>query len=236
VIMANLFTVDLDPARYSLKTLSDLEAGSKSLSTDEKATLQVIDATFDGEAPQQRVVLNSGDDIEGALRNLQPHDSGVARILDVTVHSDFVVTGLRDPKGPKQTQHARDSLIRFLQDTYAQIFEERRLYRWLSDPLLVNDIGSISSQWSQHLSGDNSNLYRVVNRSSLQQHPFDYDVRPRDSYLTCAQDGNDRLIGESSYRRFSQTLTILQSSLSTTFGPHKRSARRRRRNRSKRRE
>jgi hypothetical protein len=46
------------------------------------------------------------------------------------------------------------------------------------------------------LGGGNANFYRLVNRTSLQQDPLDYDLHPRDSYLTCAQDANDRLIGE----------------------------------------
>ncbi|KAJ2989778.1 hypothetical protein NUW58_g3296 [Xylaria curta] len=66
--------------------------------------------------------------------------------------------------------------------------------RWLNDPLLVNDIGSISSQWSQQFGGGDTHFYRLVNRTSLQQDPLDFDLHPRDSYLTCAQDTNDRLI------------------------------------------
>jgi hypothetical protein len=46
------------------------------------------------------------------------------------------------------------------------------------------------------LGDGNTNFYRLVNRTSLQQDPLDYDLRPRDSYLTCAQDDNDRLIGK----------------------------------------
>ncbi|KAI9666705.1 MAG: hypothetical protein M1821_004641 [Bathelium mastoideum] len=173
----------------------DLETASKSLlQGEEKAVLQVIDAPFDGTAPQVRAVFNLSDDIARGMESLPLHSSGTARILDVTVHSDFVITGLRDTKGPETTRPARDVLMKFLQDTYTQPFEERRIFRWLNDPLLVNDIGSISSQWSQRLGGGNTHFYRVVNRSSLQQHPLDFYVRPRDSYLTCAQDANDRLI------------------------------------------
>lgn len=174
---------------------NDLESASKCLSLEEKAVLQVIDAPYDGTTPQLRAVFSLSDDIAEGLKNLPPHDIGTARILDVTTHSDFIITGLRDTKGPETTRPARDVLIKFLQDTYSQPFEERRIFRWLSDPLLVNDIGSISSQWSQRLGGGKANFYRLVNRTSLQQDPLDYDLHPRDSYLTCAQDANGRLIG-----------------------------------------
>jgi hypothetical protein len=143
--------------------------------------------------------------------NLPSHHAGVTRILHVTVHSDFIITGLKDTKGPETTRSARDSLIKFLQDTYTQPFEERRIFRWLSDPLLVKYIGSVSSQWSQRLGS--GSRYRLVNRTSLQQHPLDYDVHPRDSYLTCAQDGDDRLTGKCSLRKMSlMLLTSLQLS------------------------
>jgi len=174
----------------------DLEVASKFLSPGEKAVLQVIDAPYDGTAPQVLAVFSLNDDIAEGMKSLPPHSSGTARILDVTTHSDFVITGLRETKGPERTRPARDVLIKFLQDTYTQPFEERRIFRWLNDPLLVNDIGSIASQWSQRLGGGNANFYRLVNRTSLQQDPLDYDLHPRDSYLTCAQDANDRLIGE----------------------------------------
>jgi hypothetical protein len=174
----------------------DLEVASKSLSQGEKAFLQVIDAPYDGTKPQLLEKFSSKDDIAKGLKRLPPHSSGTARILDVTVHSDFIITGLRDTKGPEETRPARDLLIKFLQDTYTQPLEERRIFRWLNDPLLVNDIGSISSQWSQCLGGSNTNFYRLVNRTSLQQDPLDYDLHPRNSYLTCAKDANDRLLGE----------------------------------------
>ena len=186
----------------------DLEVASKSLSQGkkaegEKAVLQVIDAPYDGSTPQVLKVFSLsddiaslGDDIAEGMKSLPPHGSGTARILDVTTHSDFVITGLRDTKGPERTRPARDVLIKFLQDTYTQPFEERRIFRWLNDPLLVNDIGSISSQWSQRLGGGNTNFYRLVNRTSLEQDPSDYDLHPRDSYMTCAQDADGRLIGE----------------------------------------
>jgi hypothetical protein len=173
----------------------DLEVGSKSLLQSSKAILQVIDAPFDGTTPRALARFCFGDDIAEGLKSLSPHSSGTARILEVTVHSDFLITGLRDTKGPETTRPARDALIKYLQDTYTRPFEERQVFRWLNDPLLVNDIGSISSQWSQHLGGRNKHLYRLVNRTSLQQHPLDLDLRPRDSYLTCVQDANDRLIG-----------------------------------------
>jgi hypothetical protein len=174
----------------------DVEVASKSLSQDEKAVLHVIDAPFDGAAPQVHAVFNLGDDIAEGMKNLPSHRSGTARILDVTIHSDFVITGLRDTKGPATTRPARDELIKFLQDAYMQPFEERRIFRWLNDPLLVNDIGSVASQWSQRLGGGKPDFYRLVNRTSLQQDPLDYDLHPRDSYLTCAQDGDNRLIGK----------------------------------------
>jgi hypothetical protein len=177
----------------------DLEVGqvaSKFPWEGEKAVLQVIDAPYDGTAPQVLAVFSLSDDIAEGMKSLPPHNSGTARILDVTTHSDFIITGLRDTKGPETTRPARDVLIKFLQDTYTQPFEERRIFRWLNDPLLVNDIGSISSQWSQRLGGGNTNFYRLVNRTSLQQDPLDHDLHPRDSYLTCAQDANGRLIGE----------------------------------------
>lgn len=174
----------------------DLEAG-KSLSqgANEKAVLQVIDAQYDGKTPTAYPAFSLSDNIAEKIQTLPSHSSGTARILDITVHSDFIITGLRDTKGPKKTESARDDLIKFLKDTYTESFKERQVFRWLNDPLLVNDFGSISSQWSQRLGGGNTRLYRLVNRMSLQQHPLDYDVRPRDSYLTCAQDANDRLIG-----------------------------------------
>lgn len=131
------------------------------------------------------------------MRNLPTHETGTARILDVTIHSDFVITGLRETKGPESTRPARDYLIKFLQDTYTQQFEERRIFRWLNDPIPVNDIGSISSQWSQHFGGSDKQPYRLVNRTSLQQDPLDDDLHPRDSYLTCVQDADHRLIGVS---------------------------------------
>ena len=174
----------------------DLELASKSVLQSEKAVVQVIDAPYDGTTPQIRAVFSFNDDVAEGMKSLPVHRTGTARILDVTVHSDFVITGLRDTKGPEATRSARDVLIKYLEDSYTQPFEERRIFRWLSDPLLVNDIGSITSQWSQRLGGGSTNLYRLVNRTSLQQHPLDWDVHPRDSYLTCAQDANERLIGE----------------------------------------
>ncbi|KAJ7016386.1 hypothetical protein C8F04DRAFT_537831 [Mycena alexandri] len=138
------------------------------------------------------------------MRSLPMHDENTARILDVTIHSDFAITGLRDTKGPESTRPARDVLIKFLQDTYTHTtnephdkqkpFDERRIFRWLNDPLPVNDIGSISSQWSQQFGGGDKYFYRLVNRMSLQQDPLDYDLHPRESYLTCAQDANRRLV------------------------------------------
>ncbi|KAE8449659.1 hypothetical protein EG329_007989 [Mollisiaceae sp. DMI_Dod_QoI] len=172
----------------------DLEVASKSLSQGEKAVLQVIDAPYDGTTPQVLAVFSLSDDIAEGMKSLPPHRAGTARILDVTTHSDFIITGLRNTQGPETTRPARDVLINFLQDTYTQPFDKRRIFRWLNDPLLVNDIGSISSQWSQRLGGGNANFYRLVNRTSLQQDPLDYDLHPRNSYLTCAQDANGRLI------------------------------------------
>lgn len=175
---------------------NDLEVASKSLLQGEKAILQVIDAPYDGTTPQLRAVFSLSDDIAEGLKSLESHRSGTARILDVTTCSDFNITGLSDTKSPETTRPAGDVLIKFLQDTYTQPFEERRVFGWLHDPLLENDIGSISSQWSQRLGGGKANFDRLVNRTSLQQDPWDYDLHPRDSYLTCAQDANGRLIGE----------------------------------------
>ena len=198
--MSNSSSIYLGERRHVVQDIirhpNDIEVASKSLSQGGKAVLHVIDAPFDGSTPQVRAIFSLGDDIAEGMKNLPTHNSGTARILDVTVHSDFVITGLRDAKGPQTTRSARDELIRFLEDTYTQPFEERRIFRWLNDPLLVNDIGSISSQWSQRLGSGKTHFYRLVNRTSLQQDPLDYDLHPRDSYLTCAQDANNRLIGE----------------------------------------
>jgi len=175
----------------------DLEVASKSISqqNDERVVLQVIDAQYDGARPQALKTFRSGENIDEGMKALPPHNSGTARILDITVHSDFVITGLRDTKGPEATRPVRDFLINFLKQRHPRPFEERRIFRWLNDPLLVNDIGSISSQWSQSLGGDSTNFYRLVNRTSLQQDPLDFDLHPRDSYLTCLQGDDDRLIG-----------------------------------------
>lgn len=174
----------------------DLEVAIRSFPQSEEAVLQVIDAPYDGTKPQVRAELSLRDNIEEKMKSLPRHIEGTARILDITTHSDFIITGLRDTKGPEKTRQARDGLIKFLQDTYTQTFEERRIFRWLSDPLHVNDIGSISSQWEQRLGDGKANFYRLVNRTSLQQDPLDYDLHPRDSYLTCAQDARGRLLGK----------------------------------------
>ncbi|TRX87990.1 hypothetical protein FHL15_011131 [Xylaria flabelliformis] len=156
--------------------------------------LQVIDAPFDGTTkPVVRGKFDVSQDIYEQMKSIPSHDSG-ARILDVTIHSDFLITGLRETKGPQITQTAREGLIKFLRETYTTRFDSRRVFRWLNDPLLVNDIGSISSQWSQLLDNGSTHFYRLVNRTSLQQDPLDFGLHPRDSYLTCAQDANDRLI------------------------------------------
>ncbi|KAF7344700.1 hypothetical protein MVEN_01630400 [Mycena venus] len=191
----------------SSATPDDVEGAPRSLPQGEKAVLQVIDAPLDGSKPLPQAMFKLNHDIaqlnteiaEG-MRSLPIHDDKTARILDVTIHSDFAITGLRDTKGPESTRPARDVLIKFLQDAYTQPYDkqkpldERRIFRWLNDPLPVNDIGSISSQWSQKIGGGDKHFYRLVNRMSLQQDPLDYDLHPRDSYLTCAQDGNRRLI------------------------------------------
>ncbi|KAI1734956.1 hypothetical protein F4680DRAFT_436485 [Xylaria scruposa] len=156
--------------------------------------IQVIDAPFDGTKPVVRGKFDWSQDIYAGMKSIPSHDSGVARILDVTIHSDFLITGLRETKGPQITQTARASLIEFLRETYTTRFDSRRVFRWLNDPLLVNDIGSISSQWSQLLNDGNTHFYRLVNRTSLQEDPLDFSLHPRDSYLTCAQDTSDRLI------------------------------------------
>ncbi|KAL1852535.1 hypothetical protein Daus18300_012133 [Diaporthe australafricana] len=137
-----------------------------------KAVLQVIDAPFDGSRPQvlQVFKFNPNNDIDQSnseiaegMRNLPIHNTETARILDVTIHSDFVITGLRETKGPESTRLARGDLINFLRETYTQQFEERRIFRWLNDPIPVNDIGSISSQWSQHFGRGGKQPYRLVN-------------------------------------------------------------------------
>jgi hypothetical protein len=175
--------------------MDDLEPAKKSLS-QEAVFLQVIDAPFDGTKPQVRGKFNSSQGIYEQMKSIPPHSSGTARILDVTIHSDFVITGLRETKGPQSTRTAREGLIQFLRETYTPRFDSRRTFRWLNDPLLVNDIGSISSQWYQRLDSGSTHFYRLVNRTSLQQDPLDFDLHPRDSYLTCTQDANNRLIGE----------------------------------------
>ena len=178
---SSTYRIQRKPVPFEITGNSDdLEVASKSLSQGEKAVLQVIDAPYDGTTPQVRAVFSFSDNIAEGMKTLPPHSSGTARILDVTTHSDFIITGLRDTKGPETTRPARDVLIKFLQDTYTQPFEERRIFRWLNDPLLVNDIGSISSQWSQRLGGRSANFYRLVNRTSLQQDPLDLDLHPRD--------------------------------------------------------
>ncbi|KAJ7200796.1 hypothetical protein GGX14DRAFT_167530 [Mycena pura] len=195
------------PSTLSSATPSDVEGALGSLPQGEKAVLQVIDAPLDGSKPVVQAMFKLNRDIEQlkaeiaeGMKSLPPHDDKTARILDVTLHSDFAITGIRDTKGPESTRPARDVLIKFLQDTYTQPydkqkpFDERRIFRWRNDPLPVNDIGSISSQWSQQFGGGDKHFYRLVNRISLQQDPLDYDLHPRDSYLTCAQDANRRLI------------------------------------------
>lgn len=179
-------------------TMEDMEPASKTLSSGDKEAvfLQVIDAPFNGMAPQLRGVFSSNDDIAERMQSIPEHMPGTARILDVTIHSDFIITGLRDTKGPETTRRARHSMIQFLKYTYTPRFDPRRIFRWLNDPLLVNDIGSISSQWSQRLGDGETHFYRLVNRTSLQQDPLDYDLHPRDSYLTCAQDEYNRLVGK----------------------------------------
>lgn len=167
---------------------TDLEAACRPA----KAVLKVIDAPYNGTDPISRKEFSYRDKIAEDMKNLPSHAPKTARILDVTVHSDFKKTGLRETKGPKTTEAARRALIDHLEETYAtsidsKDFVERRIFRWLGDPLLVNDIGSITSQWSQTFTGGSTSLYRLVNRASLQQHPLDRDVRPRDSYFTCAQ-------------------------------------------------
>lgn len=175
---------------------TDLEAASGTA----KAVLKIIDASYDGAEPIFRREFSYRDKIAEDMKNLPLHAPKTARILDVTVHSDFKKTGLRETRGPKTTEAARRALIDHLEETYAtsidsKDFVERRIFRWLSDPLLVNDIGSINSQWSQTFTGGSKSLYRLVNRVSLQQYPLDRDVRPRDSYFTCVQCDEDRLIG-----------------------------------------
>jgi hypothetical protein len=172
----------------------DLEWGKSLLSDDDNVVLTVIDAPFDGSKPQDPMTFRFNDDVEGRLNNLPPQPLETARIFEVTVHNDFVITGIRNSKGPEKTRPARHALMSYLQTMYMQPLEERRIFRSLNDPLLVNNIGSISSQWSQAVGG-HQQLHRVVNRMSLQQHPLDFDVQPRDSYMTCAKDRDRKLIG-----------------------------------------
>jgi hypothetical protein len=172
---------------------SDLESGKGLLSGQDHVVLTVIDAPFDGSIPQELATLKFDDDVEGRLNSLPRQADRTARIFEVTVHADFVITGIRNSKGPEKTRRARHALMDYLQNMYMRPLEERRIFRWLNDPLLVNDIGSISSQWSQVVNS-HERLHRVVNRMSLQQHPLDFDVQPRDSYMTCAKDGDKRLI------------------------------------------
>ncbi|RFN53935.1 hypothetical protein FIE12Z_1682 [Fusarium flagelliforme] len=171
----------------------DLESGKSLLSDDDNVVLTMVDAPFDGSKPEDSVTFRFNDDVEGRLNNLPPQPLETARIFEVTVHNGFVITGIRNSKGPEKTRPARHALMSYLQNMYMRPLEERRIFRWLNDPLLVNDIGSISSQWSQAVGG-HEQLHRVVNRMSLQQHPLDFDVQPRDSYMTCAKDGDSKLI------------------------------------------
>lgn len=184
----------------------DLESGKSLLSDDDNVVLTVTDAPFDGSKPQDPMTFRFNDDVEGRLNNLPPQPLEMARIFEVTVHNDFVITGIRNSKGPEKTSRARHALIGYLQSMYMRHLEERRIFRWLNDPLLVNDIGSISSQWSQAVGG-HQQLYRVVNRMSLQQHPLDFDVQPRDSYMTCAKDGERKLIGTCNSAEATMILT-----------------------------
>jgi hypothetical protein len=166
----------------------DVRVASNSLSQGEKAVLHVIDASYEGTTPQLRRVFSLSYDIAEGMKSFLPHNSGTARIFDVTTHSDFIITGLRDTKGSETSRPAIDVLIKLLQDTYTQSFEERRIFRWLHNPLLVNDIGSIIAQWSQRLGSGRANFYRLVNRTSLQQDFLDYDLHSGDSYLNlCAR-------------------------------------------------
>ncbi|OCK74492.1 hypothetical protein K432DRAFT_398051 [Lepidopterella palustris CBS 459.81] len=162
----------------------DLEA-SKTISRGGKAVLQVIDAPYDRATPQVLRVFTLDDNIAEGMRNLPDHRRGTARILEVTVHSDLIITGLRDAKGPETTRPVRDDLINFLQNTYTQPFEERRIFRWLNDPVHVNDIGSISSQWSQELGGDNTHFYRLVNLIIVN------DVSSKQTFRTSKSRGGD---------------------------------------------
>jgi hypothetical protein len=176
--------------------LDDVERARESHLVGPKEFLRVIDVPFDRPRQRSQWVLDAGGDVAERMGQLPPHNERTARILDVTIHSDFRIEGLRDEEGPKTTQLARDGLIRFLQNAYeSQNFNKRRIFRWLNDPILVNDIGSISSQWSQALGGDDHHFYRLINRSSLQQDPLDLDLRPRDSNMTCAQGPEGRLLG-----------------------------------------
>lgn len=173
----------------------DLEVASQSRAQDNnKAVIRVVDAPLDGRKPELRAVFSLTDDILEGLKGLPTHNTDTARILDVTSNSDFgipsdsVVLRLRQTKGidTRDVGSVNDAVNTFLQQEYT-----RKKFVW---PQGGNNIMGITSQWSQRLDGDTTNLYCLVNRTSLQQHPMDYDVHPKDSYLACAQDAEGRLI------------------------------------------
>jgi len=176
--------------------LENLSTANGSVSQDEIVFVKVIDAKYNGTPPEVRGTFSSSDKIHERMESIPPHEPKTARILDVTIHSNLKITGLRQPQGPEETREAREGLMGYLHKNYTRRFDSRRTFRWLNDPLLVNDIGSISAQWSQDLAGNDGHFYRLVSRTSLQQDPLDFDLRPRDSYLTCAQDADERLIGK----------------------------------------
>lgn len=143
--------------RPTLTQQTDVEAASG----QPKAILKVIDAPYDGSEPIFQKEFRFRDRIATDMKKLPPHAPSTARILDITVHSDFKKTGMRELRGPKTTEAARRALIDHLEETYATTIEskdfvERRIFRWLSDPLLVNDVGSINSQWSQTFTGNST--------------------------------------------------------------------------------
>lgn len=101
----------------------DLEAASGPA----KAVLKAIDAPYDGSDVIFRNEFNYRDEIAVDLKKLPPHAPKTARILDLTVHSDFKKNGLRNTKGPKTTEAARRALIDHLGEIYATSIESKDL-------------------------------------------------------------------------------------------------------------
>jgi hypothetical protein len=173
---------------------SDLESGD--VSTQLRGpVLQVIDAPFDGSAPESHISVTLVGDTAASLRGLPQHREGTARIFDLSLCSDTLSPRFEDEKDLKANKSAQAGLREFLQATYNQDFKERRSFNTLKSSLHLNDIMSISSQWTQQLISGASHLSWLITRTSLQQDPFNYSLHTRNSYLTCAQDTDNRLVG-----------------------------------------